>query len=163
LGHEHIVAVKSFTGEVRMSPDEMSRTSFVLEANANALAVVDEGISDKERKEIQSAMESKVLEVSRFPKISFRSVSVGNVKPSTNGQTLTINGDLTLHGVTNRIAVPVTMAIAPEQLLVTGEVSIKQTDFGMKPYAAAGGTIKVKDALRISFAITARSSKASAK
>ena len=159
LGHEHVVAVSLFSGEARIALDNPNRSFFRVEANADALSVVDKGISEKDRNEIQSAMESKVLEVSRFPKISFRSVSIANIKSSADGQTLTINGDLSLHGVTNRVAVPVTMVVTPDEVRVSGDVTIRQTDFGIKPYSAAGGTIKVKDALKINFAIIAKPSK----
>jgi len=158
FGHEHTIAVKSFGGRVRVSPSEISQASLELEVEAKSLAVADKGIDDKERAEIQKAMETDVLEVSRFPKISFRSVSVGNVKPSGSGQSFVVSGDLTLHGVTKRVAVPVVVTITPEHLRATGEVTVKQTDFGIKPYSAASGTVKVKDALKLSFAITAKAS-----
>jgi polyisoprenoid-binding protein YceI len=136
----------------------VSQASLELEVEAGSLAVVDKGISDKERAEIQKAMETEVLEVARFPKISFRSASVANIKPAGSNQSFALNGDLTLHGVTKRIAVPVVATIAPEQLRATGQVTIRQTDFGIKPYSAAGGTIKVKNELKLNFSILARAS-----
>jgi polyisoprenoid-binding protein YceI len=156
LGHEHLIAAKAFTGRAVLPMNEVSRASFVIELDAASLSVRDKGISDKDRTQIQSAMQTKVIETARFPKISFRSASLTNLQASTNGYTLTITGDLSLHGLVKRIAVPVVLSITPEQLRATGEVVIKQTDFGIKPYSAAAGTVKVMDVLQIKFEIVAR-------
>jgi len=156
LGHDHTIAVKSFSGRVHVPASGINQASLEFEVETTSLTVADQGISDKERAEIQEAMQTAVLETSRFPKISFRSTSVANVKPSENSQSFTLNGNLTLHGVTKPIAVPVVVTITPEQLRATGEATIKQTDFGIKPYSAASGTIKVKNELRLSFRIVAK-------
>jgi polyisoprenoid-binding protein YceI len=158
LGHDHTIVVKSFSGRVQVPAAGIAQSSLELEAEAKSLTVADQGISDKERGEIQKAMETEVLEITRFPKISFRSISVANLKPSGNGQSFTLNGDLALHGVTKRIAVPVAVTITPEQLRATGEVTIKQTDFGIKPYSAGLGTVKVKNELKLSFTMVAKAS-----
>jgi polyisoprenoid-binding protein YceI len=156
FGHNHTIAVKSFSGRAHVPAEGLSQASLEFEVETKSLTVADKGISEKERSEIQQAMETEVLEVARFPTISFRSVSVANLKPAGAGHSLTLHGDLTLHGVTKRIAVPVTITLTPEQLRASGEVTIKQTDFGIKPYSAGLGTVKVKNELKLSFAITAK-------
>ena len=40
-------------------------------------------------------------------------------------------------------------------LTAQGKVEIRQTDFGMRPVTAAGGSVKVKDEVTVTFAITA--------
>jgi polyisoprenoid-binding protein YceI len=62
-----------------------------------------------------------------------------------------------LKGVTKRIAVPVAATVTPQQIRAAGKYALKQTDFGIKPYSAAGGTIKVKDEVVLSFDIVAKS------
>jgi polyisoprenoid-binding protein YceI len=156
LGHEHVVAIKSFSGEAHVPSNALGRSSFAVEMDADSLSVADKNISDKDRVEIERTMKSKVLEVSRFPKISFRSVSITDIKPAGNGRAALLSGDLTLHGVTNRVEVPATITATPEQLHVSGEVEIKQSDFGIKPYSTAGGAIKVRDRLKIRFSVTAK-------
>jgi hypothetical protein len=37
-----------------------------------------------------------------------------------------------------------------------GRVAVKQRDFGINPISIAGGTVKVKDEIRIEFDIVAR-------
>jgi polyisoprenoid-binding protein YceI len=74
-----------------------------------------------------------------------------------DGYGFTLNGDLTLHGVKKRIAVPVNLTVTPQQLRATGKYTLKQTDYGIKPYSAAGGSIKVKNEIVVNFSIVAKS------
>jgi polyisoprenoid-binding protein YceI len=158
LGHEHIVAVKSFSGEAHIPSNALNRATFAFELDTGSLSVADEGISDKDRMEIERNMKEKVLDVSRFPKINFQSVSITGIKPTTNGQTALLNGQLTLHGVTNQVRVPAAITVTPQQLRVSGDITINQTDFGIKPYSTAGGTVKVRNELKIRFNVIAKPS-----
>jgi polyisoprenoid-binding protein YceI len=78
------------------------------------------------------------------------------MKQGNDAYGLDVAGDLTLHGVTKRIAVQVAATVTPQQLRATGKYSLKQTDYGIKPYSAAGGTIKVKDEIVVNFTIVAK-------
>jgi hypothetical protein len=63
-----------------------------------------------------------------------------------------VTGDLTLHGVTRSLTFPVTRREGHYR----GTVSIRQRDFGIQPISIVGGTVKVKDELRIEFDIVDR-------
>ena len=43
-----------------------------------------------------------------------------------------------------------------DSLRAKGDFSLKQTDFGIKPFSAAGGTIKLKNELKFVFDIMAQ-------
>src|SRR5258705_415429 len=60
--------------------------------------------------------------------------------------------DLTLHGETH----PVEATVNGGNGRYTGAAKFKQTEFGIKPVSVAGGSVKVKDELRIEFEITAK-------
>ena len=60
-----------------------------------------------------------------------------------------MRGDLTLHGKKQ----PVTVEVSLESGHYRGSASIKQSDFGIEPIRIAGGTVKVKDELKIEFDI----------
>jgi polyisoprenoid-binding protein YceI len=158
LGHEHVVAARSFSGEAHIPANALNRASFAFELDTGSLSVADQGISDKDRMEIERSMKEKVLEVSRFPKINFQSVSITDIQPTTNGQNALLNGGLTLHGVTRQVRVPAALSVTPQQLRVSGDVMFNQTDFGIKPYSTAAGTIKVRNELKIRFSVIARPS-----
>jgi polyisoprenoid-binding protein YceI len=62
-------------------------------------------------------------------------------------------GELTVSGVTNKIAMPVTIDVVDNQLKTTGSVPVKMTQFGIDPPAPkiGGGMIKTGDEVKISF------------
>jgi polyisoprenoid-binding protein YceI len=151
LAHDHNIAVRSYSGRVVVPAVGLMQGSLELDIDAKSLAVLDK-ISEKDRQEITNSMNNVVLESGKFPKITFRSVGISNV----NGASLTVNGDLTLHGVTRRIAIPVTISATPQLLRATGKYVLKQTDFGITPYSAAAGSIKVKNEVVINFNIAAK-------
>ncbi len=151
LAHDHNIAVRSFSGRVVVPEAGAEQGSLALDIEAKSLTVLDK-VSEKDRATITKSTNDVVLETGKFPKITFRSVGVSNV----NGASLTVNGDLTLHGVTKRIAVRVTIAATPQQLRASGKYILKQTDFGITPYSAAAGSIKVKNEVILSFNLVAK-------
>ena len=110
------------------------------------MKVLDPDASDSERSEIDRTMKSaKVLDAARFPEISFASISVQTTDPKR----FLVHGNLTLHGVTRPVELPVSFSEGH----YTGKVTLKQTDFGITPVKIAGGAVKVKDAIEIAFEI----------
>ena len=45
-----------------------------------------------------------------------------------------------------------------ETLRAAGDFSVRQSDYEIRPVSAAGGTVKLKDELKLSFDIVARKS-----
>jgi polyisoprenoid-binding protein YceI len=155
--HDHNIGVKSFSGSITVPDSGATGGALALDIEAKSLTVLDQKVSDKDRAEIASSMHSAVLESEKYSKITFKSVSVSGLKQTgESGYSFTVNGDLTLHGATKRIAVPISATITPQQLRATGKYTLRQTDFGIKPYSAAGGAVKVKDEVVINFSIFAR-------
>ena len=155
LAHDHEIGVKSFAGRVVVPEAGAGGGSLELDVNAQSLMVLDKKPSE-DKKKIYTSMHSEVLESAKYQKITFKSVSVSDLKQTGNGYNFTLNGDLTLHGVTKRIAVPVSATITPQQLRATGKYTLRQTDYGIKPYSAAGGTVKVKNEVVVHFNIIAK-------
>jgi polyisoprenoid-binding protein YceI len=60
-----------------------------------------------------------------------------------------VHGKLTLHGRER----PVSFEVVLKGDHYRGSAPLKQTDFGMKPVTVAGGTVKVKDEVKIEFEI----------
>ncbi len=159
LAHDHEIGVKSFSGHVVMPEAGASGGSLEMEVDAQSLVVLDRKPSEEDKKKIFNSMHNEVLESAKHPKITFKSVSVSDMKQSGNDTySFVVHGDLTLHGVTKRIAVPVAATITAQQLHATGKYALKQTDYGIKPYSAAGGTIKVKNEVVVNFNIVAKAS-----
>ena len=63
---------------------------------------------------------------------------------------------LELHGQRKPITIPATVSVRGDTLTAKGKATIKQSDFGITPISAAGGTVKVKDELAMTFTIVAK-------
>ncbi len=157
FAHDHEIGVKSFTGKIVLPESGTGGGSLELEVNAASLAVLDKQPSEADKQKIFDSMHKEVLESAKFPKIAFKSVSVSDLKQTgADAYNLTLNGDLTLKGVTRRIAVPVLLTVNAQQLRAVGKYTLRQTDFGIKPYSAAGGAVKVKNEVVVNFNIVAK-------
>jgi len=157
FGHDHLVSATHFSGSVQLATAKMEESSVAFAADANALRVIDPGESEKDRSEVQATMLGElVLNVARYSKIEFSSTAV-KVSSSANGKSeLQVTGTLSLHGVQKPVALPVHVQIADDGSLVCDtEVSLLQSEFGITPYKAAGGAVKVKDKLKLTFHIIA--------
>ncbi|MFN0088429.1 MAG: YceI family protein [Blastocatellia bacterium] len=157
LAHDHEIGVKSFSGIVTIPQAGAAGGALTLEIDAKSLTVLDEKPSEEDKRKIAASMHGEVLESQKYPAIAFKSVSVAELKPAGgNAWNFILAGDLTVHGVTKRIAVPVNLTVTPQQIRAVGKYRLKQTDFGIKPYSAAGGTIKVKNEVVVNFNIVAK-------
>ncbi len=150
----HHVAAKNFTGQIQLPNDE-TKTVVELDADTKSFVNIDADMKDFEKSGFHKVLHGEVLQSDRFPNIKFRSVLVTNLQKSGNNRSFTLNGDLTLRGVTRRVAFPVKVTLQGNQLRATGEESIKQSDFNITPYSGGLGTIKIGDQLKVSFTIVA--------
>ncbi len=156
-GHKHEVVAPRVSGEVVADPEDLSRSAVSLAFEAAALQVTGKGEPAKDVPKVQEAMVGpQVLDAARHPAISFQSRTVTG-RPGTAGAwELQVTGDLSLHGVTRPLTLPLRVEIAGETLTAHGTTVIRQKDFGMEPVSAAGGTVKVKNELAIDYRIVAR-------
>jgi polyisoprenoid-binding protein YceI len=136
-GHEHTVRAPIAEGTV--DDGASAHVSFRVEA---ARLVV---LPEDRQSEIQHSMQERVLDSSHFPEISF----VSNEVQSIGDGKWDVSGDLTLHGETR----PVEVRVQYRGDTFVGSATIKQTDFGIQPISAAGGTVKVKNELKVDFTI----------
>ena len=158
FGHDHLVSATQFSGEVRLSQSNVADSAVSFLVDAKSLVVLDPGESEKDQKEVQTTMlGEQVLDVTRFPQIEFTSSSVKSVSKKGDAFELQVEGTLTLHGVKKTVTVPVRVQVANDGSLTTdAEVSLLQSDYGITPIKVAGGTVRVKDKLKLTFHILAR-------
>jgi polyisoprenoid-binding protein YceI len=164
FGHDHVVTATKFAGNVQFEAAKVENSTVSFTAEANSLRVVDPGESEKDRTEVQTTMlGEQVLNVSRHPQIQFSSSAVKVVSASKNAFDLQVKGTLTLHGTQKPVTLPVHLQISDDgSLSCDTEVSLLQSDFGITPYKAVGGTVKVKDKLKLIFHIVATKAASSA-
>ena len=157
-GHAHEVAATDVRGEVIVDRGDLSRASVSLDFEAGALQVTGKGEPPADVAEVQRVMLStRVLDAGRFPTVSFRSRRVSvTVRPAAAAELL-IEGDLTLHGTTRPMTVRASAAFDSEgRLTARGSCSLLQSEFGIVPVTAAGGTVRVRDEVDIQFVLSAK-------
>jgi polyisoprenoid-binding protein YceI len=156
-GHEHEVVASGFEGRVVADPDDLGRSSVSLTFPAAGLKVSGKGEPAGDVPKVQDVMVGpKVLEVSRFPEVAFRSRQVSGRRTADGVYALEVAGELSLHGVTRPLTVSLRVELSGDRLSATGRAVLRHTEFGMTPVSAAGGTVKVKDEIPIDFRIVAR-------
>jgi polyisoprenoid-binding protein YceI len=144
LAHNHIIKAPIASGTV-----DPERRTVVLAFNASEFQLMDTEGSESDHREIETTMKGpKVLDVAQFPSIGFRSKRVDTSGPDR----YSVVGELNLHGTTREITVPVALSSG----VYRGTVNLKQTDFGITPVKIAGGAVRVKDEIEISFEIVTR-------
>ncbi len=156
FGHDPVIAIRDFEGEVEFVPGTLEGARVRLTIKADSLAVADD-VKEKDRLEIERMMRDDVLEVSNYPEIVFESTSVAASRIKEGRYRARVIGDLTLHGIKQPnlwIQAEVTFC-DDDTLRAQGEFSLRQTDYKIKPVSVAGGTLKVKNELKFKFDITA--------
>jgi polyisoprenoid-binding protein YceI len=155
-GHEHDVAAPALRGQVVADLEDLPRSSVDIEANARAMRVTGDEPAQDARKVQQTMSGAKVLDVGRFPIIRFRSREVTGKRVSPDRYDLSVAGELSLHGATKPMTVPIQLEVRGDTLTGTGKMAVKQTDFGIEPVSAGGGLVKVEDAVTVTFRIVAK-------
>jgi polyisoprenoid-binding protein YceI len=142
FAHDHEIQAPIDEGKI----DSSASPSVQLRVDSRKMRVLDPDISVEKRTEIQHTMEgTAVLDVAHFPEISYRSTAI----TKTGDAHWEVRGNLNLHGQNQLVVVVVSLDGGHYR----GSASFKQSDFGISPIRIAGGTVKVKDEVKIEFDI----------
>lgn len=156
-GHAHEVVAPVVRGSVTLDAADWQQSEVALEFDAAALRVSGTGEPPADVPQVQQVMLSdRVLDARRFTTIAFKSRRVRIVSGQVGAADVQIDGDVTLRGVTRPLSVRARATLDGAGTLTTrGTFSLKQTDFGIEPVTAAGGSIRVRDAVDVRFVLVA--------
>jgi polyisoprenoid-binding protein YceI len=127
------------------SVDETAQRVEVM-VDSRKLVVLDPNLPANKKQQVQDRMLGpEVLDASQFQEIRF---AADDIKQETPDRFL-VSGTLSLHGKTR----PISMHVIKSNDHYRGETMLKQSEFGITPVSIAGGTVKVKDVVRIEFDI----------
>jgi polyisoprenoid-binding protein YceI len=141
LAHDLQIEVRTFWVDIddaRCTAELDARSLYVVTARKDERP--HDTLSAEQKETIRATLMSEVLHSDRFPAIRFESTDV---------QATSVTGTLTLHGT----ARPVSVRVEARDGRRIGTVELHQPDFGIKPYRAALGTLKVKPDVRIEIAL----------
>ena len=136
------------TGEIDGDPNNLAATghvSIVIDATTYS-----SGSDTRDRHVIHSA-----LQTFNYSAISFESTRIEDINVQVPGAlgTATVVGNLSLHGVTREMSVPVNLSMSPDGILdARGEITFDYTDFGISPpsllFIPAGKEVTVEFQIR---------------
>lgn len=101
--------------------------------------------SDQDRRD--ETLQSRGLETDTFPDADFtltEPIELGEVPATGEDVTATATGDLTLHGVTQRVEVALDARWSGDEIEVVGSVPIVMADYDIEP-PSVGGIVDVDD------------------
>lgn len=155
MGHNPTIGIRTFSGEVEFDREALKADAFSLTIQSPSLVVQDD-ISDKDRREIERVMKTEILEIERYPEIRYEASPITVKKLDASLYAATLNGSLNFHGVTR--VEPILVRIVPmdDMMRASGDFTLRQSDYQVKPVSVAGGALKLKDELKFSFDMIAR-------
>jgi hypothetical protein len=141
-GHDLVIEVTSWSATLELA-DDPAQSSLELDADAGSLKV-REGtggvmeLGDDDRREIEQNIDDEVL--GRHP-VQFRSTAV-----EADGDRLRVRGELTLAQRTNPVEFELGLGADGA---ISGSATLTQSAWGIKPYTALFGALKVADEVRV--------------
>jgi polyisoprenoid-binding protein YceI len=155
FGHNPTIGISDWDGEIEFVPDTYEKTFVRLTVRTKAMQVLDE---IKDRKTLEQTMYEEVLEVSRYPEAVYESKQVSVQKLGSDLLLARVTGDLSFHGVTQTHSLDARVTLMGAAMMrISGEFSLRQSDYRIKPVSFAAGTLRLKDELKFNFELVARS------
>jgi polyisoprenoid-binding protein YceI len=152
LGHSPTFAVRGFAGGVSFEDSPAQGLHLELAVRADSLELVDQ-VKPADRREIETTMQHDVLETATFSEIGFRAEEATVERVEAGRYRVRFGGRLSLHGVTRSLPIATEFVVFSDGIRLRGESTLRLSDFRIKPVTAVGGTIRLKDELRVMFDI----------
>ena len=158
-GHDHVIASTDVEGLVLISRNA-AESRADLRLPLQQLVVDDPAYREKfglEPELPESAingttrnMQDRVLESNLFPwaTISMRVSSMQEAQAE-------LDVSVSLHGASFDYRVPAMLAFDSEKLTASGSMIVRHADFGLTPFGAAGGLLRVAEEIEVVFEIVA--------
>lgn len=159
LGHSHVVSTGRLHGFIMPGANRGQADIYLAVADL----VVDDPalrqaagytseLSAEEIAATRSNMLSEVLEARQYPYVRLH---LDSPPPAGAEGPHRLNGELTLHGQTRSVAIPARISRFGEGLRATGAFRITHRQFGMQPYSALAGALRVSEQLHLHFDLLA--------
>lgn len=158
LGHDHGIRATELVGKISWDAGNAAACSVDISFPVASLRPDPPGMRERAGLSPDGAVSAGNLETIRenflgknqldgatYPTISYKSTScegtagTGKVK---------VNGNLTLRGVTKPVSVTLDVKADATSFVAGGAFTTTATNFGFKPFAALGGTLKNKDEMK---------------
>jgi polyisoprenoid-binding protein YceI len=145
MGHDLTLEVSDWSADVTVDADDPSKSTVTVTAKPASMTIAEatggmKPLSDGDKKDIKKNIDDKILNTGQNPEITFKSTKV-----SGDEKRASVAGDLTISGSTQ----PASMSLQISDTKVSGSMDLTQTQFGLKPFSAFMGALKVKDRVKV--------------
>jgi polyisoprenoid-binding protein YceI len=158
FAHDHDFEVTRWQAFVDRPAADPARAALTLTAAADSLRDREHGLSDGDRAKVEAqAAGPGVLDAAASPEIVYRVEDLA-FPGEAEGAPLrgAVHGQLTLRGRTRPVDATYEAQRQGDGWRVKGTARFRQSDFGIKPFSGAGGTVGVKDEVDVTFALALR-------
>jgi polyisoprenoid-binding protein YceI len=164
FAHDHVVRASDWAGTFTFLPGDASACAVDVDVVTGALindepalreAVgLDSAMSERDRTSVRDSMlGDDQLDAANHPMLSFTSLACRGDLDGAG--TLEVDGTLTVRGASRPVTWTVEYAVDDAGgMLARGSLTIAQSDFGITPYQAFFGAVKVADEVDLAFELT---------
>ena len=162
LGHNHVISAPNVEGYVYLPSDDATAARFDVRVPVAELVVDDPKLraatggafaGERSADDIEGTRRNMLgergLDAARYPSVHLKSAAIAGDWP-----VLVAEVDVTVRNVTKR-QLALLRVDRGEGLKVKGELVLRQSDFGITPFALFGGVLSVQDAVAIDFELNA--------
>lgn len=155
FGHNPTIAIRDYEGEIQFASDTYQDAHVRVTVRTAGMEVLDEMKKD-DRQKLEKEMNDKVLEVPRFPTALFENKQLAVDKLSDSLLRTRVTGELSFHGVTRTHSLEARVTNIGNMLRISGDFSLRQSDYEIKPASFAAGALRLKDEVKFNFELVAR-------
>jgi polyisoprenoid-binding protein YceI len=166
-GHNHVIASHTLHGTLYV-PVDLARTTFEVHLPVTELTVDEEALRAKENEADfppdvpdsakdgtrRNMLGGALLDAQHYPEIVLRSSSL-EAAPGGSGLQWLAHAQVTVRDHTSSVVVPVRYERHADEIVVSGELPLKQSDLGLTPFSALLGALQVVDEMKVRFRIVA--------
>jgi polyisoprenoid-binding protein YceI len=148
MGHRLTIAMDTWRATVKWTDGEPADVELTVAVDSLQVVRGEGGVTPLSGPEKALARSNalKVLGADRFPEIRFQA---SGIEKTSDGYRLT--GSLKIHGVTRARVFDLHVDDRVDMWRLSCQDDVRQTEFGVKPYSMLMGSMKVVDAVSVSF------------
>jgi len=157
-GHDLTIRVTRWEAVTR---SEGAPPEVTAEVDAASLQILEgtggvKPLTDGDRVDIKSDLQQKVLATDRYPRMAFQGKEWQLLSEDADHIRATLSGELELCGKRSPLELDVDLQRVDGAIRVKATGEIVQTRWGIKPYTAFLGALKVADPVRVEVEATVR-------
>ena len=146
-GHDLTIEVTAWQADVVMNTGDPGQSSVTVTVDVDSVQIREgtgglKPLTDADRADIKSTISEKILLSAEHPVITFRSAQVTGTPDAFQ-----ISGDLRIMGQTR----PATVHGGIDAGRLSGHATITQSRWGIKPYSAFAGALRLADDIQVQF------------